>query len=219
MLNKSLQTTRTCRASELTVRKKYMFSRRLNDRTHLSLTVPQFAEEIFALTNKDRSYLREWLPWLDSTNEVKDTRDFLTSQLKLFAESKALHTTIFYNEKIAGVLAFNVIDEQNKSGHIGYWLGSEFQGKGIMTEAVRELMNVGVEFYDLERFEIRCAVQNEKSRAIPERLGFTNEGTIRRAEKVYDNWWDHIVYGKLAKEINHANQSVVTTPDAARPTS
>jgi len=189
-----------------------MFSRHINDRTHLSLTIPQFAEEIFELTDRNRTMLRNWLPWVDSTKEAKDTRDFLTEQLTLFAEAKALHSTIFYDGKIAGVLGFNSIDAQNMSGHIGYWLSAEFQGKGIMTESVRELMNIGIEFYSLERFEIRCAVGNLKSRAIPERLGFTNEGTIRRAEKVYDKWFDHIVYGKLAREIKHANKKEATTP-------
>ncbi len=156
--------------------------------------------------------LRQWLPWLDDTNEPKDTRDFLTSQLSLFADSKALHTTIFYNEKIAGVLGYNRIDSQNKTGHIGYWLGSEFQGKGIMTACVRELIKIGVEYFALKRFEIRCAVENKKSRAIPERLGFTNEGTLRKAEKVCDNWYDHVIYSKLAKEIDFADKSAVTAP-------
>ncbi len=58
-------------------------------------------------------------------------------------------------------------------------------------------MKIGLEFYSLERFEIRCAVENIKSRAITERLGFMNEGTIHRAEKVCDHWYDHAVYGKL----------------------
>jgi hypothetical protein len=46
-----------------------------------------------------------------------------------------------------------------------------------------------------------------------------NEGTIRHSEKVYENWYDHIVYGKLTKETNNANQAELTIPDAARPTS
>ncbi|WOO41674.1 GNAT family N-acetyltransferase [Rubellicoccus peritrichatus] len=174
-----------------------MFIRQINDRTKISLSVPQYADELFALTDKNRTMLRQWLPWLDHTKEPKDTRDFITAQLSRFTESKALHTTIFYDDRIAGVLAFNTIDSQNRAGHIGYWLGSDFQGKGIMTECVKDLMKIGEDFFSLERFEIRCAVENSKSRAIPERLDFQNEGTIRRAERVYENWYDHIVYGKI----------------------
>jgi ribosomal-protein-serine acetyltransferase len=54
--------------------------------------------------------------------------------------------------------------------------------------------------YSLNRFDIRCAVENNRSRAIPERLGFKNEGIIRRAEKVYKQYLDHVVYGLLKND-------------------
>lgn len=174
-----------------------MFYRTINDQTRIALSVPQYAEELFALTDKDRTMLRKWLPWLDRTTEAENTRSFLIEQLKLFADSKALHATIFHNDSIAGVVGFNTIDSSNKAGHIGYWLGAAFQGKGIMTSCVNELMAIGQASFSLDRFEIRCALENTKSRAIPERLGFENEGTIRHAERVNENWYDHVVYGKL----------------------
>lgn len=62
---------------------------------------------------------------------------------------------------------------------------------------MQELIKVGKEYYNLQRIDIRCATNNTKSRAIPERLGFTHEGTLRRAEKVYDQWYDHEVYALL----------------------
>ncbi|EDY83333.1 acetyltransferase, GNAT family [Verrucomicrobiia bacterium DG1235] len=145
--------------------------------------------------------LRQWLPWLDNTLEPKDTRNFISQQLAQFAQSKALHTTLFHHGNIAGVLAFNSIDSSNKTGHIGYWLGADFHGKGIMTECVKDLMEIGEKYFSLQRFEIRCAVENTKSRAIPERLGFKEEGTLRRVEKVNELWYDHVVYGKLTNKL------------------
>ena len=48
--------------------------------------------------------------------------------------------------------------------------------------------------------EILCATGNTRSRAIPERLGFTQEGIIRQAERFNDHYNDLVVYGMLASE-------------------
>lgn len=111
-----------------------------------------------------------------------------------------MYQTLVYKNHIAGVLGFNVIDHVNGIGHIGYWLGEKYNGRGIMTIAVRDLISLGFNSWPLQKVEIRCAAGNTKSRAIPERLGFRNEGTIRCAEKVNEKIHDHIIYGLLRKE-------------------
>jgi hypothetical protein len=104
---------------------------------------------------------------------------------------------------MAGVAGFNSLDRTNGIGYIGYWLGEEFTGKGIMTTVVRDLIEIGRSYYALQKVDIRCATRNSRSRAIPERLGFSHEGTLRRAERVYDQWLDHEVYALLVNQTNH----------------
>jgi len=177
-----------------------MFSRVLTDSLRISLSIPQFADELFALTDRNRPFLRRWLPWLDGTMTPEDTRQFLALQVQKFARGESLHVTIFSNESIAGVAGFNSLDRTNGIGSIGYWLGEEFTGKGIMTTVVRDLIEVGRSYDSLQKVDIRCATGNSRSRAIPERLGFSHEGTLRRAERVYDQWLDHEAYGLLINE-------------------
>ena len=181
-----------------------MFTRILTEKVKISLSVPNFAEELFALTDRNRSFLRLWLPWLDETMTPSDTRRFLELQLHRFAKGESLHVTIFYEDAIAGVAGFNSIDQVNGIGYIGYWLGEEFNGKGIMTTVVRELVAIGRDFYSLQKIDIRCATGNARSRAIPERLGFSHEGTLRRAERVYEQWYDHEVYALLLPDHSDA---------------
>ena len=69
-----------------------------------------------------------------------------------------------------------------------------------MTTACRAYVDHAFTRLDVHRVEIRCAVENRRSRAIPERLGFRLEGTLRDAEWLYDHFVDSVVYGMLADE-------------------
>jgi ribosomal-protein-serine acetyltransferase len=69
-----------------------------------------------------------------------------------------------------------------------------------MTEAVRALTTFAFENWHLNRIEIRVAVGNERSGAIPERLGFVKEGVLRQVERHGDAFKDNVVYSMLAAE-------------------
>lgn len=177
-----------------------MFFRHIDNDIKLSLSIPQYADELFELADKNRGFLKQWLPWLDTVTKPSDTKEFIETQLLRFQQGEGLHVTIFHGNKIAGVLAYDRIDQENGIGQMGYWLAQEYNGRGIMTKSVRNLIEPGFRYYSLNRIEIRCAVNNLKSRAIPERLGFRQEGTIRRALKVYGVYVDHVIYGLLKEE-------------------
>ena len=179
-----------------------MFITKINDELSLKLIELKDAERVFKLTNKSRTYLREWLPWLDTTTKLEDTMEFIKSCLTGSAENKSLNTVILFRGEIVGVAGYNTINWANKTAYIGYWLGEEFQGNGIMTEVAKALTNYAFNELNLNKVEIRAAVLNKKSRSIPERLNFVNEGCIRQAEWLYDHYVDHVVYGMLAEEWN-----------------
>lgn len=177
-----------------------MFIHKLNEDLSLKLIDLRDSERVFELTNQSRNYLRQWLPWLDTTTKLEHTKQFITMCLKGFAENKSITTVIMYKGEIDGVAGFNEIDWSNKIAYIGYWLGEPFQGKGIMTKVAKALTEYAFNELHLNKVEIRAAVENKKSRGIPERLDFVNEGRIRQGEWLYDHYVDHVVYGVLAEE-------------------
>ncbi|AIM16301.1 MULTISPECIES: GNAT family N-acetyltransferase [Neobacillus] len=179
-----------------------MFVHKIDEEVSLKLIELKDAERIFELTNNSREYLREWLPWLDTVTKIEDTKDYIKLSLKGFAENKSLNTVILFNGEIVGVSGYHTINWSHKFAYIGYWLGEKYQGKGIMTKVAKALTDYAFNELKLNRVEIRVAVENKKSRAIPERLGFVNEGRIRQAEWLYDHYVDHIVYGMLAEDWN-----------------
>ncbi|WP_203249113.1 GNAT family N-acetyltransferase [Sporosarcina beigongshangi] len=177
-----------------------MFTYQINEKTVLKMLAPQDTESLFNLTDQSRERLREWLPFIDYTKTSADTASFITSTMKQFGDNNGFQAGIWYEGKLAGVIGFHKIDWNNKSTSIGYWLGEGFEGLGLMTQSVKAFVNHAIVDLGLNRVEIRAAVENKKSRAIPERLGFTEEGCIRQAEWLYDHYVDHVVYGMLTED-------------------
>ncbi|EIM08017.1 ribosomal-protein-serine N-acetyltransferase [Planococcus antarcticus DSM 14505] len=177
-----------------------MFVHKIDEDLSLKIQEMRDAERIFELTDTSRDYLKEWLPWLDFTKELQDTKDFIKAGSSNFVEGKSLGAVILYKGEIVGIGGFNNINHANKTAYIGYWLGQEYQGKGIMTRVAKALTDYALTDLKLNKVEIRAAVENHKSRSIPERLGYTEEGTIRQAEWLHDHYVDHMVYGMLAEE-------------------
>jgi ribosomal-protein-serine acetyltransferase len=170
-----------------------MFRHVIDSDTQLRLLEKRHAEELFALTDSCRPYLRKWLPFVDDTKTMDDTRKFIESGLRQLAENNGFHVGIWHRGKIAGCLGYHAINWPNRKTSIGYWLGEEYQGRGIMTAACKALVDHALKELKLNRVEIGCAVENRASRAIPKRLGFKEEGTLRDSEWLYDHFVDHVV--------------------------
>ncbi|MCU9611991.1 GNAT family N-acetyltransferase [Caldibacillus lycopersici] len=177
-----------------------MFVHKITEELSLKLVDLHNANELFELTDANRDHLKKWLPWLDGTTSVEDTRAFIQQNKEGYAANRSLTTVILYNGKIVGTAGFNTINWFSKYVTIGYWLADTYQGKGIMTKTVEALITYAFDELKLNRVEICAAVENTKSRAIPERLGFKLEGVRRSAEWLYDHYVDHAIYGILANE-------------------
>jgi ribosomal-protein-serine acetyltransferase len=103
--------------------------------------------------------------------------------------------------QIIGVVGFHGVDWQNRATSVGYWLSEEEEGRGIMTQAVAALVGHAFSRWRLNRVEIRADVRNTRSRAVPGRLGFREEGTLREAYRVSgDRYSDDVVYSMLASD-------------------
>ena len=185
------------------------FTLSVDGHVELALMDERHAEQLFALTDSSRAYLREWLPWLDGVTSPADSRGFIAGALQQFAEGNGFQAGIWYRGELAGVIGYHYVNRANRATSIGYWLGATFQGKGIMTRACRALVEYAFGELALNRIEVHCATGNTRSRAIPERLGFTVEGTLRQAEWLYDRYVDHVVYAMLAEDWKPARDTPV----------
>ena len=172
----------------------------VNPTTYLRPIALEDAADLFAVVDANRAHLRQWLPWLDKNQRAADTESFIASVIGNRQSSSGAVWVIIESAAICGVVGFNWIDSANRSAGIGYWLDQSRQGRGIMTASVARLVRHGFEDLNLNRISINAAVENHRSRAIPERLGFHDEGTLRQAEWLYDHFVDHVIYAQLKSE-------------------
>jgi len=177
-----------------------MFNLKVDEDMELRLLQEKHAEDLFAMVDRNRDYLRPWMLWVDDTRSVEDTRKFRRAAFHRFEEKKGLQAGIFFEGRLVGVVGYNEIDWFGKSATLGYWLGASFQGRGIMTRACHALLGYAFGELGLNRVEIRAVLENMKSRAIPERLGFKHERTIKQAQWLHDHFADYAVYGMSAGE-------------------
>jgi ribosomal-protein-serine acetyltransferase len=158
------------------------------------------AATLFAVVDANRAHLRQWLPWVDANADVQGTFGFIAQAEKSVTAGDGNVMVIEEAGNICGVAGFNRIDAVNRLGTIGYWLAGSHQGRGIMTASVARLVRCGFDDLNLNRVSINAAVENHRSRAIPQRLGFQAEGTIRQVEWLYDHFVDHVVYAQLRQD-------------------
>ena len=177
-----------------------MFSFPIEEGIELRIIEERYAHALFALTDANRQMLRQWLPWVDQTHSVSDIVKFIRTSLNQYANNDGFQCGVWFRGELAGAVGYHLFDWKNRRTSIGYWLGERFQGAGLMTKAVRILTDYALIELKLNRVEIRCADGNDRSRAIPERLGFVHEGMIRETEWLNGRFLDHHVYGMLREE-------------------
>lgn len=177
-----------------------VFHRRVDEEIELRVLDEGHAKELFDLTDRNRDHLRAWLPWVDGTRTTKDTLAFIRTAIEQHRRGDGFQAGIWYRGELAGVVGFHRIDWPGRRVALGYWLGREFEGRGIMTRSCRVLVEHALGELGLDRVEIRAATGNVRSREIPVRLGFRQEGVVRRAEWLYDHFVDHVVYATSGQE-------------------
>lgn len=155
---------------------------------------PEHAAELFELTDANRLYLRQWLPWLDATTTVGATLEFIKRGMVWENEGRGPQAGIWSRGRLAGAIGFNAVDLDGRRFRLGYWIAQDAQGRGLITAACRALIGYGFGELAMKRAEICCAVENKRSRAVPERLGFQFEGVQEKAENLYGRLVDHAVY-------------------------
>ncbi|MGE6256773.1 GNAT family N-acetyltransferase [Heyndrickxia sporothermodurans] len=145
--------------------------------------------------------LQQWLPFAQSTPTEEETEINIREAHLKFLKREDLRYLIFHaesNEFIGSTGLHNIVWDIPKC-EIGYWIHTKFSGNGYMMEAIEGLTMMALNDLNCRRIEIRCESTNDKSRAIPEKLGYQLEGILRNEDLSADGkrLTDTCVYAKI----------------------
>jgi ribosomal-protein-serine acetyltransferase len=169
----------------------------LGDGIEVREWAPGDAVEAFAEIDQNRDRLRDWLPWVDTTRSADDVRAFI--ERCAASEGKQRSFGIYVDGVLAGNIGLGLNDDN--AGEVGYWITEAFQGRGLVTSAARALIAYGFGERGLRRIQLTAAVENERSRAVAERLGMKQEGVLRKAGRIRDDrYLDLVMYSILREE-------------------
>ena len=131
----------------------------------------------------DRSarHLRPWIPFMkDEPRTFGQTCQWLREARASFDSDLAWHYAV-YDRADGRLVGGNMLNPRVGEGglELGYWTCVDSLRQGIALEASRAMLRCAFEIHGAQRAEIHCSPENRASSAIPERLGFSHEATLK----------------------------------------
>lgn len=173
---------------------------RVDDNIALHLARHELADAVFMAIDENRDYLRQWLPWVDGTRSVDDTKTFIKESMQHNSDGSRLTMFITFGGHLAGSIGVVNFNREHRKCEVGYWLREDLQGRGIVTKALAALADFLFENKGMNRIEVQVMIGNARSRAVPLRLGFQLEGVLRQALFMYQSFHDVALYSLLKSD-------------------
>lgn len=150
-------------------------------------------DEMLALTERNLDRLRSWEQWAHGEQTRADLAAYTAWLVSQWSLGLAVPAVIRLDGRLVGAITART-DAYSDVTEIGFWVDRAAEGQGIVGRAASVLVDY-LRDAGAPRLEIRTATQNERSRRLAERLGFSLEGTLRSALRVGAVRHDLAIYG------------------------
>jgi RimJ/RimL family protein N-acetyltransferase len=177
-----------------------MFRWDLGDGADLRMLELRHAPALLAFVAANRAYLRPWLDWGATMTSVEDAEALIRRGVTRYAEDGLPWAGIWQDNQMVGGMSFFPLERVPRSTEIGYWLGEGAAGRGLMSRAVRAMLGFVFDELTINRVALQAEVDNTRSRALAERLGFRFEGVRRQIWTNQGRLVDMAGYAMLAED-------------------
>jgi ribosomal-protein-serine acetyltransferase len=191
-----------------------MFAKSLgDDNAELRPLEPWQAAEFLEHIDRGREFIGRYIGLADAVTDLASSREFLTSYAQKTAVGTGRIWGIWFDGTLVGGVVFRVMDLSQGTAEIGCSLEPAAAGKGLMTRAVRVIIDWAVEDLGVHRFEWRAASANTASIAVAKRLGMRRDGILRELYLRNGERHDIEVWSVLAPEWRATGRSVTSVAD------
>ncbi|HEY4193015.1 MAG TPA: GNAT family protein [Mesorhizobium sp.] len=170
----------------------------------LRVPSPGDYREWSTLRGESRGFLEPWEPrWTPEELERHAWRHRIHRYREDYALGLSMAFFIFElgsGKLVGGITLGNIRHGVSQSGHVGYWIGERYAGRGLMTEAVNVLAQFAFDTLRLHRIEAACIPDNARSIRVLEKAGFRREGLLRSYLRINGFWQDHYLYARIADD-------------------
>ena len=156
-----------------------------------------------AAVSESLEHLRPWMPWAHQEPITSEARVQLLRKFRGHFDTDRDFVYGIFNRDESAVFGGTGLHPRIGEGarEIGYWIHVNQVNRGYATEACAALANVAFRIDGIRRIEIRCDPQNHASAAVPRKLGFKHEGTLRdQAVGVNGEPRDTMIWSLLATD-------------------
>ncbi|NJQ01595.1 GNAT family N-acetyltransferase [Streptomyces zingiberis] len=178
-----------------------MFARSLgDDGAELRPLEPWQAAEFLAHIDRGREFIGRYIGLPDVITDLASAREYLrTYAEKAAADTGRVHGIHWDGELVGGVL-LRTMDVARGIAEAGCWLEPSAVGRGLVTRAVRVLIDWAVDERGIHRVEWWVASRNEPSIAVARRLGMSREGVLRESYPYRGKRHDMEIWSVLAPQ-------------------
>lgn len=147
---------------------------------------------------RNRDWLSKWEAGAPPESEREQIPSF--GEMVRFFDNQARSGTaapliIWYEGVLVGQITLGGITYgAQRSAHIGYWIDERYAGRGIVPGSVELLVAYAFDRLRLHRLEINFRPENQASRRVAEKCGFTYEGERKSFLYIDHGWRDHLCY-------------------------
>ena len=182
-----------------------------NDDIFLRVPVERDWRAYAELRAASRQFLEPWEPTWPADALTRESFQLRLSRYASDWRADAGYTFLIFRQSdealLGGISLSNIRRGVAQAGTLGYWMGKDHAGNGIMTQSLRLVLEFCFGDLGLHRIEAACLPSNEASQRLLRGSGFNEDGFARKYLKIRGEWHDHMLFSLLAEDHKSPTQS------------